>query len=119
MFVSKGKDEAVVFAFSLNSRHWSALVPPLFLKGLLPDAEYIITEPIPNNIQQSTGTNKIVESLEPAYQLGHSSCIMTGQILMKAGLPIKFYTLDDSLMFTLHMIGHSPSKAAVASTHIV
>ena len=48
MFVSKGKDEAVVFAFSLNSRHWSALVPPLFLKGLLPDAEYIITEPIPN-----------------------------------------------------------------------
>ncbi len=35
------------------------------------------------------------------YQLGYSSIRLSGQILMSAGLPIKFYTLDDSLMFLL------------------
>ena len=33
----------------------------------------------------------------PVYQLGYSTVCLTGQILMSAGLPVKFYTLDDSV----------------------
>ncbi len=37
----------------------------------------------------------------PIYQLGYQSVLLTGEILMQAGLPIRFYTLDDSVMFFL------------------
>ena len=62
MYVSRDKQQAVVFAFSLNSDHWSNLVPRLQLQGLLPDAEYAVTEPIPNNVTQASGTLMIVET---------------------------------------------------------
>lgn len=35
------------------------------------------------------------------YQLGFPTVVLTGNILMNAGLPIKFFTLDDSVMFLL------------------
>lgn len=62
MYVSRDKSEAVVFAFSMNSDHWSNLVPRLTLKGLDPDAIYEITEPAPNNLTQSTGNMLIIET---------------------------------------------------------
>jgi hypothetical protein len=62
MYVSRDKAQAVVFAFSVNSDHWSNLVPRLTLQGLLPEAEYEVTEPYPNNITQSAGTLMVIET---------------------------------------------------------
>lgn len=62
MYVSRDKAQAVVFAFSVNSNHWSNLVPRLQLQGLLAHAEYEVTEPYPNNLTQSAGTLMLIES---------------------------------------------------------
>jgi hypothetical protein len=62
MYVSRDKSQAVVFAFSLNSDHWSNLVPRLQLQGLLPEAEYEVSEPVPNNITQASGSLMIIET---------------------------------------------------------
>ena len=83
-----------VFAFSLNSDHWSNIVPRLLLQGLLPNAVYEISEPMPNNVAQAQGNLRIVET-EARYQLGRPAVCLTGQTLMHAGLPVKFFTLDD------------------------
>lgn len=61
MYVSRDKSQAVVFAFSVNSDHWSNLVPRLHLQGLDKDAEYEVTEPVPNNITQASGNLMIIE----------------------------------------------------------
>ena len=90
-----------MFCFSLNSDHWSNLVPRLMLQGLDPAVEYELTEPLPNNIAQQAGNFKIVEMDTSIYQLGYDSVTLSGAHLMNAGLPIKFYTLDDSVMFVL------------------
>jgi len=104
MYVSRDKSQAVVFAFSMNSDHWSNLVPRLQLLGLQSDAEYEVTEPMPNNITQASGNLMIIETEVPVYQLGVSSAVLTGSMLMAAGLPVKFYTLDDSVMFVLNRV---------------
>jgi hypothetical protein len=62
MYVSRDKSQAVVFAFSLNSDHWSNLVPRLQLQGLLPEAEYEVSEPMPNNVTQASGNLMIIET---------------------------------------------------------
>ncbi len=68
MYVSRDKSQAVVFAFSLNSDHWSNLVPRLQLQGLEPDTEYEVSEPLPNNITQASGNLMIIETEgEPHY----------------------------------------------------
>ena len=92
------------------------------LKGLLPNAEYEVTELLPNNLTQQSGNLRIIETEVSVYQLGYSSIILTGEILMQAGLPgkfvkytctfkciifwiaVKFYTLDDSVLFTIRQI---------------
>jgi hypothetical protein len=113
MYVSRDKSQAVVFAFSLNSDHWSNLVPRLQLQGLLPEAEYEVTEPLPNNITQASGNLMIIETegkarvlhagsymlftdrcsvcrfAVPVYQLGVHKACLTGGMLMCAGLPGK------------------------------
>ena len=116
MYVSRDKSTAVVFAFSVNSDHWSNLVPRLMLQGLIPDAEYEVCEPLPDNVIQNTGNLMIIESeglyiytliiaakflvydlkniylhkiIAPVYQLGYPSVVFTGDILMNAGLPSK------------------------------
>jgi hypothetical protein len=110
MYVSQDKSEAVVFAFSLNSDHWSNLVPRLMLRGLRPDAEYEVSEPLPNNVQQQADNLKIIETIGPVYQLGYQTVFFTGEILMSAGLPLRFYTLDDSIMFLLKAVRKRPSR---------
>lgn len=35
------------------------------------------------------------------YQLGHPAVVLSGAVLMRAGLTIKFFSLDDSVMFLL------------------
>ncbi|RYG61559.1 hypothetical protein EON64_18495 [archaeon] len=62
MYVSRDKREAVVFAFSFNSDHWSDLVPRLILQGLEAQADYELLEPLPNNVTQSTGTLMVIET---------------------------------------------------------
>ena len=44
---------------------------------------------------------KIVEMETSIYQLGYDSVTLSGDHLMNAGLPVKFYTLDDSVMFVI------------------
>lgn len=101
MFVKRDKTEALIFAFNLNSDHWSILVPRLHCQGLIPEYDYEITEPIPNNVFQASSNLRIERSDDPIYQLGYKSIQLSGAILMKAGLPIKFFTLDDSVLFHL------------------
>lgn len=117
MYVSRDKSQAVVFAFSLNSDHWSNLVPRLQLQGLLPDAEYEVSEPLPNNITQASGNLMIIETEVPVYQLGVNKVVLTGSILMHAGLPVKFYTLDDSVMFVLTKTENSYLTHSHSSDH--
>lgn len=62
MYVSRDKTEAVVFAFSMNSDHWSTIVPRLMLQGLDATFEYEVTEPTPNNLTQSSGNFLIIET---------------------------------------------------------
>lgn len=69
MYVSRDKKEAVVLGFSVNSDHWSNLVPRLPLQGLDPNADYAITEPYPNNMMQSEGTFMMIET--------ESKCMLT------------------------------------------
>jgi hypothetical protein len=52
----------VVFAFSTNSDHWNNLVPRLPLQGLLPEVEYELTEPTPNDIKRAAGNYMMIES---------------------------------------------------------
>eukprot|EP01031_Cornospumella_fuschlensis_P034588 gene34588-41883_t len=101
MYVTRDKSEAVVFAFSFNSDHWSDLVPRLILQGLEEQADYELIEPLPNNVTQSTGNLMIIEAPVPVFQLGVPSITLSGKVLMTAGLPVKFYTLDDSVVYTL------------------
>jgi hypothetical protein len=121
MYVTRDKSEAVVFAFSTNSDHWNNLVPRLPLQGLLPEVEYELTEPTPNDIKRAAGNYMMIESdgksaafeiiyfylsfpLVPVYQLGVGSVVLTGEILMSGGLPIRFYTLDDAVVFCLKRV---------------
>jgi hypothetical protein len=120
MYVTRDKSDAIVFVFSVNSQHWNNLVPRLPLRGLLPDAVYEVTEPNPNDITQVAGTFFMIETdgklsflcffcsypllKAPAYQLGVSSALLTGDILMSGGLPIRFYTLDDAVVFYLKRV---------------
>jgi hypothetical protein len=76
----------------------------LYLQGLSPDLEYAITEPIPSFTSQSTN-NILVEAEVSIAQLGYTSVTLTGETLMAAGLPIKFYALDDAVMFHLCVEG--------------
>jgi len=101
MYVSRDQARAVVFAFSINSDHWNNLAPRLTLRGLIPEAEYDITEPYPNDITQQAGNFMLIESDVPIYQLGRSDVVLTGETLMNAGLPVRFYTPDDSVVFVL------------------
>lgn len=117
IYVSPTKEEAVLFVFNINSMHWSNLVPRLNLKGLDKNFEYEICEQLPNNLYQSLGNLKITESNAPIYQLNFEKIILTGEILMSCGLPLKFYSRDDSAMFTFkkirdvkYLTPYSPSK---------
>jgi hypothetical protein len=101
MYVSRDQTEAVVLAFSMGSDHWSNVVPRLVLAGLQLDWEYVVSEPMPNNLAQQSGNLMIIETEVPVYQLGYPTVALTGSMLMNAGLPIKFYTLDDSVLFTV------------------
>lgn len=62
MYVSRDKSQAAVFAFCMNSDHWSNLVPRLLLQGLAPEAEYEVSEPAPSYVTQTTGSIMMIES---------------------------------------------------------
>mmetsp|Transcript_26804 Transcript_26804/g.29229 ORF Transcript_26804/g.29229 Transcript_26804/m.29229 type:complete len:160 (+) Transcript_26804:527-1006(+) len=101
MYVSRDKSEAIAFAYSTNADHWNNIVPRLPLMGLIAEAEYEVVEPAPNDIMQVAGTYMMIETEVPVYQLGVSSVVLTGEILMSAGLPVRFYTSDDSVVYYL------------------
>eukprot|EP01040_Poterioochromonas_malhamensis_P010847 gene10847-11825_t len=104
MYVSRDKSEAIAFAYSTNADHWNNIVPRLPLMGLIAEAEYEVVEPAPNDIMQVAGTYMMIETEVPVYQLGVSSVVLTGEILMSAGLPVRFYTLDDAAVFLLKRV---------------
>jgi hypothetical protein len=73
----------------------------LSLQGLDPNFDYEITEPLPNNVTQAQGTLMIIETTAPVYQLGVPSAVLSGSILMTAGLPSK------SKYFRIHCAHYS------------
>jgi alpha-galactosidase len=94
-------EHAAVFAFNLSSRFWSDLVPRLHLRGLDPNSLYDVTEPLPNNRMQKSGTLEVIHAGCDVYQLGAPRVRMYGATLMAIGIPLRFLTQDDSLMFLL------------------
>ena len=86
MYVSRDKREAVVCAFSVNSDHWSNIVPRLMLRGLNPETEYEISEPIPNNVQQQVDNLKIIETLGNLQNVFSSSVNLRLRTCLPAGL---------------------------------
>ena len=44
-----------------------------------------------------------VQTPAPVYQLGDERVLMYGATLMEVGIPIRFLTQDDSLMFHLQL----------------
>ena len=95
---------AAVFAFNRSSTFWSNLVPRLQLRGLDPDALYDVREPLPNNRTQKSGTLEVIRTPSPVYQLGAACVRMDGATLMHAGIPVRFLTQDDSLLFLLKRV---------------
>lgn len=87
--------------------------------------EYIVCEPLPNDMTQKQGDVQVLKSdgtmvmhlyvcicklfslyihihtyiIVDLYQLAHPTLVLSGDILMSAGLPLKFFTLDDSICF--------------------
>ena len=102
---------AAVFAFNRSSTFWSNLVPRLQLRGLDTDALYDVREPLPNNRMQKTGTLEVVRTPSPVYQLGAPCVRMDGATLMHVGIPVRFLTQDDSLLFLLKRVPHAESMA--------
>ena len=107
--------KAVVFAFNMSSTFWSNLVPRLLLRGLDPAAQYQVSEPLPNNRMQKSGTLEVVQTPAPIYQLGAHKVCMHGAALMEVGIPLRFLTQDDSLVFFLNRIEMSRSPARRAT----
>ena len=96
-------------------------MPRVYAQGLDPLMRYEVSEPLPNNLTQNVSNLRIQESATPVFQLGQDKVCMNGDVLMKVGLPIKLYTLDDSVMFHLKNIHHTtarePSTSLVAREH--
>ncbi|KAL3927713.1 MAG: hypothetical protein SGPRY_002698, partial [Prymnesium sp.] len=107
---------AAVFAFNGSSTFWSNLVPPLQLKGLNPEALYDVHEPLPNNRMQKTGTLEVVRTPGHVYQLGAAYVRMNGATLMHAGIPVRFLTQDDSLLFLLKLVPSASSPKSTAGS---
>ena len=101
LYASRDKSEAVVFGFSMNCSHWNEAVPSLCLQGLDKDATYEVTEIMPNNIIQSPGNFRMTTTCSPRFQLGVPSKDFPANILINIGLPVKFFSLDDSVCFFL------------------
>lgn len=95
---------AAVFAFNMSSTFWSNMVPRLQLRGLDPGALYDVREPLPNNRMQKTGTLEVVRTPVPVYQMGSECVRMHGTTLMHAGIPVRFLTQDDSLLFLIERV---------------
>lgn len=76
MYVTQDKRSAIVFAFSVNSDHWSNIVPLLKLQGLLPHVEYIVSEPLPNDMSQTTGYVRQLETECKCEMLYHSKLLV-------------------------------------------
>jgi len=100
---------AAAFAFNMSSTFWSNLVPRLCLRGLDPEALYTVTEPLPNNRTQKMGTLEVVRTPQPVYQLGAEKVKMYGASLMHMGIPVRFLTQDDSLLFVLNRCPDTPA----------
>ena len=100
----EAQSRRAVFAFNRSSTFWSNLVPRLQLRGLDPNALYDVREPLPNNRMQKSGTLEVIRTPGPVYQLGAACVRMDGATLMHAGIPVRFLTQDDSLLFLLKRV---------------
>ena len=96
--------KAAVFAFNRSSTFWSNLLPRLQLRGLEPSALYEVREPLPNNRMQKSGTLEVVRTPGPVHQLGAECVRMHGATLMNVGIPLRFLSADDSLLFLLQRV---------------
>jgi len=101
-------ESAAVFAFNRSSTFWSNLMPRLLLRGLDEEALYDVCEPLPNNRMQKSGTLEVVRTDDKVYQLGASCVRMNGATLMHAGIPVRFLTQDDSMLFLLKRVRDTP-----------
>lgn len=106
MYVLPDQSEALVFIFNMGTPHWSTLLPRIRLKGLSDRNIYSVSEPLPNSLTRMQGNLKVVETEDPVYLLGADVRKMSGGSLMHLGLPIKFFSDDDAILF--HLTTKSP-----------
>ena len=94
------KSKALFVAFSSHSQHWSNLAPRLRLAGLDPAATYEVNEPLPNN-KVVNPELLIKEVEEPQFLFGSAAVRVQGATLMKAGVPLLFFAVEDAAMLLL------------------
>lgn len=104
MYVTRNRHEAIVFAFCLNKDHWCNLSRRIRLQGLIKRGLYEVTEPWPSCCNKTEGDLLLIENEMDIYQLGNERAVLSGAALMKAGIPIKFYSSDDSVVFSIKLI---------------
>jgi len=107
-FISKDQTEVLVLVLCSESKSWSKMkLCRLCLDGLVPHAKYKVTEPYPTTMatDSSSATScKPDIKVQPVYQLGDPMVVLNGDTLMNAGLPLKFYSPDDSKIFYMKRI---------------
>jgi alpha-galactosidase len=112
MYVLKDRSEAVVFVFNMGTPHWSTLMPRIRLRGLMEEAVYSVSEPLPNSLTRMQGNLKVIETEDPVFLLGAQVRKMSGGAMMHMGLPIKFFSEDDAILF--HVTTRNPISSSLS-----
>lgn len=119
MTVSPDQSAALVTVVTL-SREVGAATARLCLRGLTPDARYLVEEIVGGDKVRNLETGQIMAGTGPAvYQItdpssGLPRVVARGATLMRAGLPLRFEFVHDAVIFQLTRLPVLPVPAAVA-----
>ena len=90
-------------------------MPRIRLRGLYDNKVYHVFEPLPNSLARMEGNLKVVETKDPVFLLGAQVRKMPGGSLMHLGLPIKFYSEDDAILFHISLKSPIPPSQSTSS----
>lgn len=77
----------------------------LQLRGLDPDAIYLVEEIFPNTSKRNVNTGQIeLSGGAPQWQMGRQVVQMSGKALMNAGIPVRLSYDGDSAAFVVYRV---------------
>mmetsp|Transcript_52000 Transcript_52000/g.126902 ORF Transcript_52000/g.126902 Transcript_52000/m.126902 type:complete len:589 (+) Transcript_52000:1608-3374(+) len=96
---------AAVVAVFLTKTEPGRYLPLLQLRGLDPNAMYLVEEIFPNTSKRNVSTGQIeLSGGSPQWQMGRQVVEMSGAALMNAGIPVRLSYDGDSCAFVIHKI---------------